>query len=253
LAFGDPKVKKGSSVMQLSNVDLQNWLAAVTTQPKNPATGLVDWLTGPVKAFFPFGRVILGHGEQVAGQIQLTHTLAIGHDDAYLVQLAGTFDLAKRGSMGWWFNNRKPFNLDPDYPPQFATQFELDEIRTFNLGRIVAHGILNARTSAGTYFSFSAIPDALTDWHLDALTLIAPVLNDLYLSHIAAEQRGTADVLASLTARQSDIVRLIAKGADDKTIAKHLAISEKTVRNHLTEVYNQLGVRKRAQLMALVR
>ena len=239
--------------MKLSDNDLQNWLRALTTQPKTPVDGLVDWLMGPVKAFFPFGRVILGHGEQVAGQIQLTHTLALGHDDAYLQQLAGTFDLANRGSMGWWFTHRKPFNLDPACPPPFATPFELDEIRNFKLGRIVAHGILNARTSAGTYFSFSAIPDALTDWHLDALTLITPVLNDLYLGYIAHEQKGMAHALGSLTPRQNDIVRLIAKGIDDKSIAKCLGISEKTVRNHLTDIYRGLSVHKRAQLMALVR
>lgn len=239
--------------MKLSKRDQQNWLHALTTQPKNPETGLVEWLMGPVKAFFPFGRVILGHGEQVAGQIQLTHTLALGHDDVYLQQLAGTFDLARRGSMGWWFVHRKPFNLDPSCPPPFATPFELDEIREFKLGRIAAHGILNARTSAGTYFSFSSIPEALTDWHLDALTLITPVLNDLYLSYIAHEQQGVARTLASFTPRQNDIVRLIAKGADDKSIAKALSISDKTVRNHLTDVYHQLGVHKRAQLMALLR
>jgi hypothetical protein len=50
-----------------------------------------------------------------------------------------------------------------------------------------------------------------------------------------------------------DIVRLIAKGVDDKSIANALSISEKTVRNHLTDVYHQLGVHKRAQLMALLR
>ena len=48
----------------------------------------------------PFGQVILGQGEQVAGQIQLTHTLALGHDKAFLKQLAGPFDFAWRGSMG---------------------------------------------------------------------------------------------------------------------------------------------------------
>ena len=239
--------------MKLSKRDQQNWLHAVTSQPHNPATGLVAWLMGPVKAFFPFGRVILGHGEQVAGQIQLTHTLALGHDDAYLQQLARTFDLAKRGSMGWWFVNRKPFNLDASCPPPFATPFELDEIREFKPGRIAAHGILNARTSAGTYFSFSDIEQTLTDWHLDALTLITPVLNDLYLRYIAHEQQGLARALASLTPRQNDIVRLIAKGVDDKSIAKTLSISEKTVRYHLTDVYQQLGIHKRAQLMALLR
>ena len=239
--------------MKLSNSDLKNWVHALTSQPKSPVDGLADWLLGPVKNFFPFGRVILGHGEQVAGQIQLTHTLALGHDAAYLQQLAGTFDLANRGSMGWWFTHRKPFNLDPSSPPPFATPFELEEIREFKLGRIVAHGILNARTSAGTYFSFSAIPNPLTAWHLDAMTLITPVLNDLYLSYIAHEQQGAASAMAALTPRQNDIVRLIAKGADDKSIARSLGVSEKTVRNQLTGLYRQLGVHKRAQLMALVR
>ena len=45
----------------------------------------------------------------------------------------------------------------------------------------------------------------------------------------------------------------IARGVDDKSIGKTLSISGKTVRNHLTDVYHQLGVHKRAQLMALLR
>lgn len=114
----------------------------------------------------------------------------------------------------------------------------MDEIREFKLGRIAAHGILNARTSAGTYFSFSAIPAALTDWHLDALTLITLVLNDLSLSYTGHEQQGVARALGSLTPWQNDIVGLICKCVDDKSIAKSLTISEKTVRNHLTNVYH---------------
>ncbi len=239
--------------MNLSKRDLQNWLHALTSQPQNPATGLVDWLLGPLKTFFPFGRVILGHGEQVVGQIQLTHTLALGHEDAYLKQLAATFDLKTRGSMLWWFSHRKPFNLDPDKPPPFATAFEIKEIRDFGLGRVAAHGILNAKTNAGTYFSFSGIEPQLSDWHLDALTLITPVLNDLYLALIAAEQSGVQAALAHLTRRQNDIVRLIALGLDDKAIAKTLGIADKTVRNQLCEVYAQVGVHRRGQLIALLR
>ena len=114
----------------------------------------------------------------------------------------------------------------------------MDEIREFKLGRIAAHGILNARTSAGTYFSFSAIPAALTVWHLDALTLITLVLNDLSLNYTGHEQLGVARALGSLTPWQNDILGLICKCVDDKSIAKSLTISEKTVRNHLTNVYH---------------
>ena len=238
--------------MKLSNRDLQTWLHALTSQPAKP-DGLSQWLLGPLKDYFAFKRVILGHGEQVAGQIHLTHTLALGHEPAYLKQLATTFDLKTRGSMLWWFTHRKPFNLDPDKPPPFATAFEIQEIRRFGLGRLAAHGILNAKTNAGTYFSFSGIEQELTGWHLDALTVIAPVLNDLYLALIAAEQTGAHAALANLTRRQNDIVRLIAIGLGDKSIANTLGIAEKTVRNQLSEVYAQVGVHRRGQLMAMLR
>jgi len=237
--------------MKLTERDLQNWLRALTAQPRSH-DGLMDWIKGPLRDFFPFTSLFLGHGEQVAGQIQVTHWLAHGHDDAYLHQLASTFDVAVRGSFAWWLANRQPFYIDPARPSSFVTPFELDEIRTFGLGCIAAHGIINARTNAGTYFSFAGIPTELSDWHLDALTLIAPVLNDLFLSYVAAQQKdvsGLSGVLAALTPRQKDIVRLITSGLDDKAIARRLGIAEKTVRNQLTEVYSQLGVRKRAQLM----
>lgn len=236
----------------LSADDLQRWLRAVTTQPRGP-DGLMLWINGPLKEFFPFASVFLGHGEHVAGQIQITHFVAHGYEDRYLQQIAGTFDLAIRGSFKWWLINRQPFCIDRDHPPPFATAFELDEIRDFGLGRIACHGIINAKSNVGTYFSFAGIPDALTEWHLDALTLIAPVLNELFLDHLAAQQEGAPIDLSALTSRQVEIVRGLGKGLSDKAIARELGIAEKTVRNQLTEVYNQLGVRKRAQLIALLR
>ena len=62
----------------------------------------VRWLRlkNSLSPVVPFGQIVLGQGEQVAGQIQLTHTLALGHDKAFLKQLAGPFDFAWRGSMG---------------------------------------------------------------------------------------------------------------------------------------------------------
>ena len=166
-----------NQAMQFSPGDLQNWLRAVTTQPRSHE-GLMDWVNGPLKVFFPFTRVFLGHGEQVAGQIRITHWLAQGHEEASLRRIATPFDPQTRGSLKWWLSHRLPFYIDSGRPPAFATGFELDEIRAARLGRIAAHGVINAKANAGTYFSFAGIPDELSDWHLDALTLIAPVLFD---------------------------------------------------------------------------
>lgn len=50
-----------------------------------------------------------------------------------------------------------------------------------------------------------------------------------------------------LTAREIEILRLIAIGSANKEIAYKLKISEKTVRNHVSNLYQKLGIYDRAQ------
>jgi DNA-binding NarL/FixJ family response regulator len=50
-----------------------------------------------------------------------------------------------------------------------------------------------------------------------------------------------------LTTREQEILRLIAQGASNREIAQQLFISEKTVRNHVTNILNRLGLRDRTQ------
>ncbi|MGE5469735.1 MAG: response regulator [Bacteroidota bacterium] len=58
--------------------------------------------------------------------------------------------------------------------------------------------------------------------------------------------------IASLTRREQDIVRAIVhnRGAKTRVIAETLNISEHTLRNHLTVVYDKLGARNRLDLFA---
>jgi DNA-binding CsgD family transcriptional regulator len=49
-----------------------------------------------------------------------------------------------------------------------------------------------------------------------------------------------------LTAREMDILRLIAQGWTDAQIAEHLVISPRTVNHHTTSLYSKLGVSSRA-------
>ena len=50
----------------LTKNDLKAWVAAVT-HPLASADSLIAWLEGPLRKFFPFKGVVLGHGELVAG------------------------------------------------------------------------------------------------------------------------------------------------------------------------------------------
>ncbi len=51
---------------------------------------------------------------------------------------------------------------------------------------------------------------------------------------------------AGLTAREVDVLRLVAQGLSDAQVAEKLVISPRTVNSHLTSIYNKLGVDSRA-------
>ena len=52
-----------------------------------------------------------------------------------------------------------------------------------------------------------------------------------------------------LTERELEIVRLVASGYKNKEVGATLAISERTVKTHLTNIFQKLGVRDRVGLV----
>jgi DNA-binding NarL/FixJ family response regulator len=58
----------------------------------------------------------------------------------------------------------------------------------------------------------------------------------------------TADkAVTPLSSRELMVLRLMAEGKRNREIAKELSISERTVGNHITNIYNKLGIYDRAQ------
>ncbi|MGJ3247361.1 MAG: response regulator [Elainellaceae cyanobacterium] len=54
--------------------------------------------------------------------------------------------------------------------------------------------------------------------------------------------------LAQVTPREQEVLQLIAAGASNREIAQSLYITEKTVKNHVSNILNRLGLRDRTQL-----
>jgi DNA-binding NarL/FixJ family response regulator len=51
----------------------------------------------------------------------------------------------------------------------------------------------------------------------------------------------------TLTERETDVLRLLAKGLANKEIARELAIGDKTVKSHVSSILSKLGVQSRTQ------
>ena len=63
------------------------------------------------------------------------------------------------------------------------------------------------------------------------------------------ESTGEDPAFESLTAREREVLALITEGLGNAQIAERLSISEKTVRNHVSNIFDKLGVWTRAQAM----
>ncbi|HSB63525.1 MAG TPA: alpha/beta fold hydrolase [Thermoanaerobaculia bacterium] len=66
-------------------------------------------------------------------------------------------------------------------------------------------------------------------------------------------QRGEERAFASLTLRERGILALLTEGLSNADIAERLGLSEKTVRNHVSNLFDKLGVWTRAQAIVFAR
>ena len=93
-------------------------------------------------------------------------------------------------------------------------------------------------------------PEALLDKIRDAMsgkTIISPTLTEVLASAIRQrQQRDEADI-DTLTAREKQVLKLIANGKSNKMIARKLDIAEGTVKVHVKRLLNKLGMRSRVE------
>ncbi len=75
-------------------------------------------------------------------------------------------------------------------------------------------------------------------------SILAPAVAGAVLGRTGARN------LDALSPREIEVLRLVADGATNQTAARHLLISETTIKTHLLHIYAKLGVRDRAAAVA---
>ena len=72
------------------------------------------------------------------------------------------------------------------------------------------------------------------------------------MTHQRRTDNQAAAALVTLTPREKQIIRLVARGMSNKSVAQLLAISEATVHFHLKNIYRKLGVRNRTSTTVFI-
>lgn len=119
-----------------------------------------------------------------------------------------------------------------------------DEAVPLSQGRLIASGIPNARF-VELDSSNHVLLETEPAWH---------AFKREVLTFTGACATGAEDpVFDSLSPREREILTLIAQGETNSDIGRRLFISEKTVRNRATRIFEKLGVRSRAQAIVLAK
>ncbi|MFC8294631.1 response regulator [Streptomyces sp. NPDC057242] len=79
-------------------------------------------------------------------------------------------------------------------------------------------------------------------------TVLSPAVASRLVTAVRAPTAPPADT--TLSAREAEILALVARGTANRAIAAELFISEATVKTHLTHIYAKLGAKDRAAAVA---
>lgn len=109
------------------------------------------------------------------------------------------------------------------------------------------------RSGAQGYLIKDMEPDEVINALRDIVggrTVVAPGLTGILADAVRAEHGGTvadASPFAELTPRETEILCHLAEGQSNKVIARHLGISDGTVKLHVKAILRKLGVHSRVE------
>jgi len=135
---------------------------------------------------------------------------------------------------------RKIRSADPEIHVLMLTSYSSDEA-IFSAVMAGASGYLLKRLDAEhLYESILAVGQGQM--------LMDPTINEAVVKRVKQISEGEPTRgVDSLNERERDILKLIAEGLTNKDIAERVHLSEKTVRNHITNIFMKLGVSHRTQ------
>jgi pimeloyl-ACP methyl ester carboxylesterase/DNA-binding CsgD family transcriptional regulator len=205
----------------------------------------VGWGAGTSAFRRMFAELLIpkANDEQVEWFAELQKRTATPETAARIMEYTGEIDIVER--------------LSRVTAPTHVIHPRRDAMVPFDEGRLLASGIPGARfveldtpnhvllSSEPAWERFNAVVGEFLGWPREAPRRRA--------ADAPAATSGASGELATLTSREREILDLVASGASNQQIAGKLFISEKTVRNHLTAVFEKIGVSSRSQAIVFAR
>ena len=210
--------------------------------------------TSPVRAVIVDERASVRHFLRLSLESEGLHVLGEASDASGAIQLARHYkpdillvDFALFRERQIKTLSECAANLPP--VPVVVTVTVMEKAQLVEAFRLGAHGMALKQTT-GPVLSAS-IRSVMTDQYWlerDRAGVLVQALRES-LSHGNATQSPKE---LGLTPREVDIIAKIASGRSNKEVGEEFAISERTVKHHLTNIFSKVGVSSRLQLALFV-
>lgn len=136
--------------------------------------------------------------------------------------------------------------LKPLLPRTQIIMFTICDDREQIVGALSAGAIGYMLKSSTPQEIVAAIRDAYRNGSPMTSEVARKVIETFHVRHV---EPAPTEAISLLTAREVDVVRLLAKGYLDKQIADTLSLSTQTVNSHLKHIYAKLNVHSRTEVV----
>lgn len=210
------------------------------------------WVRNQFREIIPHDMCECGIGEVGARGLRIHKWAVVDCVVSYLQEIRQPSGFIRGGVIDLWLQQRVPVAYDAQIAASAADLAWVELFRRFELGNMVFHGVQHCRLSLFTYLSFYRMPSPATQW-LDRVANMAPYLHAvltrlLRINRVGATTLADTVAVIPLTEREREIVQWLQRGKTNWEIGQILRISDKTVKNHLHNIFAKAGVRNRVQL-----
>jgi DNA-binding NarL/FixJ family response regulator len=120
----------------------------------------------------------------------------------------------------------------------------------FGVRRVLMHGNFSSTEFLRAVMTASYQPAPSAEASMTRIGVNAPQDQFRWRDRPVFEQVGK-EVLASLSPREREVMNHVASGLSNTEIARTLALTDKTIKNHINHIFGKLHVQTRAQAIVL--
>lgn len=204
------------------------------------------WSQIHLKRAIPHLGLECGSGSITATGLRVSLVRHFDIPQSYFAALAADGDV-RAPFIENWLSERKPQWVDAS-ATDVAGELWAQVLRRIELDSLAFHAVISSDL-AMTFFGLYRPPRPLSATHRYLLHLITPHLHVAALRFSKRQSRTDHFNMFDITQREGEILRWLYLGKTNWEIGQLLRISDKTVKNHIQNIFSKLDVHNRVQLV----